>query len=213
MRAALGDKTKSGFYRKGASGIETLDPKTGEYRGKQSTPAIASAIKALKNVEDAKERLRKLIADTGPAGAFAWKVTAKALAYSARRIPEIADDVVAIDDSMKWGYNWELGPFEVWDALGFTGTVDRMQKDGVNLPAWILKMKDAGATSFYQREGARLGSDRRRTTPRSDRPAHHAARASAQGRRDRQEWWRQPVGSRRRRRRGDPRHQGQQRRS
>jgi 3-hydroxyacyl-CoA dehydrogenase len=112
-------------------------------------PAIASAIKGLKNVEDAKERLRKLIADPGPAGQFAWKVTAKALAYSARRIPEIADDVVAIDDSMKWGYNWELGPFEVWDALGFAGTVERMEKDGVALPDWIRKMKAAGATSFY----------------------------------------------------------------
>jgi len=133
-RKLLGDKTKSGFYRKGASGaIETLDPKTGEYRAKQQTPAVAAAVKALKGIEDPAERMRKLMADPGPAGQFAWKVTSKALAYAARRIPEIADDVSAVDDAMRWGYNWDLGPFEVWDALGFAATTDRMVADGLAL--------------------------------------------------------------------------------
>ncbi len=152
----LGDKTKGGFYRKppgaGKKDIETLDPATGEYRAKKTTPAIAGATKALKSVEDPKERIRKIMADTGPAGAFAWKCTSAALAYSARRIPEISDSVVAIDDGMRWGYNWDLGPFEVWDALGFEATLARLKADGVALPAWIDAMAAAGAKSFYDGE-------------------------------------------------------------
>ncbi len=146
----LGDKTKGGFYKKGKDAVETLDPKTGEYRAKQQTKEVAAVTKALKSVEDPRERLRKLLADKGPAGAFAWKVTSRALSYAARRIPEITDDIPAIDDSMKWGYNWDLGPFEVWDALGFAPTLERMQADGVALPAWILDMSKKGATSFYK---------------------------------------------------------------
>src|SRR5262249_56860675 len=105
----LGDKTRGGFYRKNAAGaIETLDPKTGEYRAKQQTPAVAQALKSLKGIDDPKARLAKLIADPGPAGPVAWKGTARPLAYSARRIPEIADDFAAVDDAMKWGYNSDL---------------------------------------------------------------------------------------------------------
>ncbi|MBI4511600.1 MAG: 3-hydroxyacyl-CoA dehydrogenase/enoyl-CoA hydratase family protein [Deltaproteobacteria bacterium] len=149
-RKLLGDKTKSGFYRKAPGGIETLDPKTGEYRAKQATPAIAASIKALKSVENPKERIKKMMADKGPAGTFAWKVTSRLLAYSARRIPEITDHIPSVDDAMKWGYNWELGPFEIWDALGFAETLSRIEKDGLALPAWVTKMKAAGATGFYR---------------------------------------------------------------
>ncbi len=148
----LGDKTKGGFYRKNkaAGGVETLDPKTLEYRAKGGNPQIREVTKAISKIEDPKERVRKLAADTGPAGQFGWKVLARSLAYSARRIPEIAESVVAVDDAMRWGYNWELGPFETWDALGFVETTDRMVKDGVKLPESITKMKAAGATSFYK---------------------------------------------------------------
>jgi 3-hydroxyacyl-CoA dehydrogenase len=147
----LGDKTKGGFYRKAKDGtIETLDYKTGEYRAKQTTKEIAAATKALRSVEDPRERVRKLIADNGPAGAFAWKVVSRALAYAARRIPEIVDEVSAVDDAMRWGYSWELGPFETWDALGFVATTERMKQDGVKLPAWVDTMVQKGATGFYQ---------------------------------------------------------------
>src|SRR5262249_48574109 len=134
-RKLLGDKTKGGFYRKGAAGIETLDPATGEYRAKKTTPAVDATIKSLKGVDDPRERLRKLLADKGPAGTFAGKVTARTLAYAARRVPEITDALSAIDDAMKWGYNWDLGPFEVWDALGFAATLARIEADGIALPA------------------------------------------------------------------------------
>jgi 3-hydroxyacyl-CoA dehydrogenase len=151
----LGDKTKSGFYRKGpAKELETFDPKTLEYRAKGGNPAIKSAMKAISQIENPKERVRALAKDQGPGGQFAWKITARSLAYAARRIGEITDDVVAIDNSMKWGYNWELGPFEVWDALGFAETTDRMLKEGIQLPDSIKKMRADNAPGFYRADGA-----------------------------------------------------------
>ena len=147
----LGDKTKGGFFKRGADKqIQTLDPKTLEYRAKGGDDSIKATTKALAKVEDPKERVKKLAADTGKAGEFARKVLYRSLAYAARRIPEIADSVVAIDDAMKWGYNWELGPFEVWDALGFTETYDAITREGHALPEAIKKMKAAGATGFYK---------------------------------------------------------------
>ena len=149
----LGDKTKGGFYRKAGKDIETLDPRTGEYRAKKQNPEIKAATKALKGTEDTRDRVKQLVADTSAAGSFAWKTISKTLAYTARRVGEITDSLVAIDDAMKWGYNWELGPFETWDAIGFQDSVARMEKDGIALPEWIKKMKAAGAKSFYAEGG------------------------------------------------------------
>ncbi|MDI1480449.1 3-hydroxyacyl-CoA dehydrogenase/enoyl-CoA hydratase family protein [Polyangium sp. y55x31] len=147
----LGDKTKGGFYKKGKDGqIQTLDVNTLEYRAKGGDEAIRKATKSIEKIGSPEERVRKLVADQGKAGAFAWKVLSKSLAYAARRIGEITDDVTAVDDAMKWGYNWELGPFETWDALGFVATAERMKKDGIALPESIEKMIASGATSFYQ---------------------------------------------------------------
>lgn len=147
----LGDKTKGGFFKRGADKqVMTLDPKTLEYRAKGGDEAIKGVTKGLAKVEDPRERVKKLVADQGKAGDFARKVLFRSLAYSARRIGEIADSVVAIDDAMKWGYNWELGPFEVWDALGFAETVDAIEKAGHKLPDSVKKMKASGATGFYK---------------------------------------------------------------
>jgi 3-hydroxyacyl-CoA dehydrogenase len=146
----LGDKTKGGFYKRAPDkSVLTLDPKTGEYRPRLADPEIAQLTKSLSKIEDPAERLRKLVSDPGKAGTFAWKVLSRSLIYAARRRGEIADDIASIDDAMKWGYNWELGPFEAWDAIGFIPTVERMKRDGVNLPYSITKMVEAGATSFY----------------------------------------------------------------
>jgi 3-hydroxyacyl-CoA dehydrogenase len=146
----LGDKTKGGFSRKGKDGsFETFDPYKLEYRPKGGDEGIKKATKKIEKIEDPAARVKALIADPGKSGQFAWKVISRSLAYSARRIGEIADSVVAIDEAMRWGYNWELGPFETWDALGFAETVDRMEKEGIALPPSITAMRAAGAASFY----------------------------------------------------------------
>jgi|CZKU01.1.fsa_nt_gi 3-hydroxyacyl-CoA dehydrogenase len=149
----LGDKTKGGFYKKGKEGVDTLDPKTLEYRPRGGDKEIRAKVKELAQIEDVGARMRKLFADEGKAGKFAWKVLSRSLAYSARRIGEIADDITAIDEAMRWGYNWELGPFESWDAIGFEAVLDRMKKDGVSLPPSIEKMRGSGAKSFYTADG------------------------------------------------------------
>jgi 3-hydroxyacyl-CoA dehydrogenase len=150
----LGDKTRGGFYRRAKDGsVETLDPATLSYRPRGGDKEIRNATKELGKLEDPRERVRKLVATPGKTGELAWTVLSRSLAYSARRIGEIADDVVAVDDAMRWGYNWELGPFETWDALGFETVVDRMKKDGVALPASIDRMRASGAKSFYTDDG------------------------------------------------------------
>jgi len=157
-KGQLGDKTKGGFYKKTKDGLLTLDPKTGEYRPNGGDAEIKKATKALGKIEDNRERVRKLVATPGIVGEFAWTVLAKSLSYAARRIPEIADHdpIVAIDNAMKWGYGWELGPFETWDALlegdkkvAFKAIADRMKKT-VALPAWLDKMLAKDAEGFYK---------------------------------------------------------------
>lgn len=154
-RRMLGDKTGGGFYRKGkgGGGIETLDPATLTYRARGGDAAIRKATKNAEQIEDPASRLRALVKDPGKAGQFAWKVLSRSLAYAANRIGEITDDVSAIDDAMRWGYNWELGPFQAWDALGFVETLERMEKDGLKLPPAILRMRERGAKSFYDGGG------------------------------------------------------------
>src|SRR5215468_605090 len=160
-RSQLGDKTRGGFYKKQGDALLTLDPATGEYRPKAGDAEIAKATKAAARVEDPRARVKQLAAAPGKAGEFAWTVLSRSLAYAARRIPEIADSPDAIDDAMKWGYAWDLGPFETWDALGFAETCARMKQDGIALPAWVDRMAAAGATGFYSPDGARVWDPQR----------------------------------------------------
>ena len=132
----LGDKTKGGLLQEGGrkSRSRPMTPRRASTAPKGGDESVKAVTKAISKLDDPKERLRKLVADPGKAGTFAWKVLSRSLAYAARRIGEIADSVVAIDDAMKWGYNWELGPFETWDALGFVETTDRMVAAGSSSP-------------------------------------------------------------------------------
>jgi len=150
----LGNKTKGGFYKKTKEGIQTLDLESLEYRPKGGDADIKKTCKKIGKISDPAERVRKLVATEGTIGDFAWKVLSKSMAYAARRIGEITDDVDAVDDAMKWGYNWELGPFETWDALGFAETTQRMLDDGIDLPDSVKKMKESGAPGFYREDGA-----------------------------------------------------------
>jgi len=157
-RKILGDKTKGGFYKKakGADGKEerlALDWKTLEYhpRGKPKFAALDMA----KNVEDTGARVRMLLGLEGApqkndkAGAFLWAALTDLWTYAANRIPEISETVVEIDRAMKLGFNWEMGPFELWDAAGVETTVVRMKKEGKPVAAKVEKLLASGSKSWY----------------------------------------------------------------
>jgi 3-hydroxyacyl-CoA dehydrogenase len=154
----LGDKTKGGFYKKhkGPHGEERLALiwKTLEYhpRSKPKFPALEVA----KNIETTPERLRALLGldGNGPqkgdnAGQFLWTTLTELWTYAANRIPEISDTVVEIDAAMRMGFNWELGPFELWDAAGVEATVARMKAEGKPVAANVEKLLASGKKSWY----------------------------------------------------------------
>jgi 3-hydroxyacyl-CoA dehydrogenase len=145
-----GRKSGGGFYKKVGDDILVLDVKTAEYRpqNKVRYESLGNA----KNIEDVKERLKMLVNAEDRAGQLAWKLMSRSLCYTARRLGEIADDVVQIDRAMRWGFNWELGPFEAWDAIGVEESVARMQKDGLDVPRWVVAMLKEGRKSFYGKD-------------------------------------------------------------
>jgi 3-hydroxyacyl-CoA dehydrogenase len=155
----LGDKTKGGFYKKAkVDGKEderlALDWKTLEYHPRQK-PKFA-ALDMAKNIEDASTRLRTLLGlnGSGPqkgdkAGAFLWAALSDLWTYAANRVPEISDSVVEIDQAMRLGFNWELGPFELWDAAGVEATVARMKKEGKPVAANVERLLASGQKSWY----------------------------------------------------------------
>ena len=159
----LGDKTKGGFYKKvkGVDGQEderlAIDWKTLEYhpRQKPKFPALDMA----KNVDDTGTRLRMLLGVEGggpqkgdKAGAFLWAALSDLWTYAANRVPEISDSIVEIDRAMKLGFNWELGPFELWDAAGVEPTVARMKKEGKAVAPNVEKLLASGQKSWYSDE-------------------------------------------------------------
>ncbi len=149
----LGRKTKAGFFKreKGAKGENvdfTLDWQTGQYRPKAKLDA--PSLKQTKGIHDSGARIKTLVNADDRAGAFAWRVTRDALAYSSRRLGEISDTIVDIDHGLTWGFNWDLGPFEIWDTLGVAETVKRMKAEGVEPAAWVGAMLESGAASFYR---------------------------------------------------------------
>jgi len=158
QRKLLGDKAKAGFYKKikTPEGEERLglDWKTLEYRPRQKPrfPALDMA----KNVEDTPQRLRTLLGLDGSAPQkgdrawqFLWTALSELWTYAANRVGEISDSIVEIDRAMRLGFNWELGPFELWDAAGVEATVARMKKEGKPVAAKVEKLLGAGKASWY----------------------------------------------------------------
>ncbi len=148
-RGWLGEKSGQGFYKRVGTEkeIHAIDLHTFEYH-----PAIKPkfpAAEAAKNIEDLPERLRTLVAGTDRVGTFLWKLYSDLFLYSAERVPEIADEIFQIDRAMRWGYANKLGPFELWDALGFRNVCARLEKDGHSLPPPVHRMYSQGAESLY----------------------------------------------------------------
>jgi 3-hydroxyacyl-CoA dehydrogenase len=153
-RGILGNKTRGGFYKrqKGESGkqdIWVLDHATLDYRPSERVklPALDMA----KNIEDLPERIKALVWSKDRVGAFLWKTMSRTFRYAANHIPEIADTIVEVDRAMRWGFNWELGVFETWDAIGVEKSVARMKEEGQPIPANVEKLLEAGAKSFYKK--------------------------------------------------------------
>jgi 3-hydroxyacyl-CoA dehydrogenase len=153
----LGQKTKQGFYKKikrdGKEETLVFDYGKIDYRPQEKVnlPSVEMG----KNIDDVRERIKALVFSPDRGGQFAWEILKKILLYSAEKIPEIADDVVNIDRGMKWGYNWELGPFEQWDAIGLRSSVKRMEKEGEVIPPLVEQLLKKEYSSFYEKRDGR----------------------------------------------------------
>ena len=154
----LGRKSGAGFYKKvkghGGSDILTLDLETLEYRDK--IKASFPELETLKSIEDPAARIEKLVFGKGRAAAASWNMLAPTLSYSAMRVGEICDDVSAVDRAIRWGFNWTMGPFEVWDALGFRRVKERLAAESYDLPEWVDALYDGAAESLYRRDNGSL---------------------------------------------------------
>ena len=159
-RGWLGDKTGQGFYKKvkgeGKQEILTLDVNTMEYRSRQK--AKFASLEMGKAIEDTRERLRALV---GPvlegqngdkAQQFLWRGLSETCLYAARRVPEISDNIVDVDRALRWGFGWELGPFEIMDAVGVKAFAGQVQREGRALSAVIEKVLASGRKGFYESE-------------------------------------------------------------
>ncbi len=155
-KGAHGNKKGHGFYKKvkGEKGNEyqVVDPDSLEYEPQQETE-LESAAKAKKEFKTSGERLKYLVNQDDKAGKFLWEIHCDLLLYSANRIPEITDSVEAIDRAMQWGFNWELGPFQRWDAIGVEESVKRMEEEGREVPDSVKQMLKSGRKSFYKDDG------------------------------------------------------------
>ena len=147
----LGQKTGSGFYKKNEDrSIHSLDLSTSEYK-----PFGSVRFDCFRIAKDRQRLSEKIIAlcngdDRG--SEYFWELTSRTLIYSANRIPEVSDDIVNIDNAMKWGFAWDIGPFETWDIIGVKRSSDRMLAEGKNVPEWVLEMLEHGRQSFYSIE-------------------------------------------------------------
>lgn len=152
----LGDKTRGGFYKKsktaeGKTEIHELDLATFEFKPQEKTKF--ASIEAAKGIEDMNKRINSLVWGEDRVGEFLWKTMSRTFRYAANRIPEIADTIVEVDNAIKWGFGWEIGVFETWDAIGLKRSVERMKAEGQAVPASIEKMLAGGAETFYKNEG------------------------------------------------------------
>ncbi|MGA9264305.1 MAG: enoyl-CoA hydratase-related protein, partial [Desulfobacterales bacterium] len=149
----LGKKSQSGFYKTELTPEwqkirKVIDPDSLAY-GEYEMPTYSCLEKA-RHAGSLPERMRSVVYGDDKLARFAWKALANNLIYAANRIPEISDTIVDIDNAMRWGFNFELGPFETWDAIGLKESVEKMERDGLEVPEKIRAMIAAGRSAFYR---------------------------------------------------------------
>lgn len=154
----LGEKTGSGFYKKtkdsnGKKEILSLNMKSFEYQPQQKTKY--NSLNKIKGIDNLNEKIKTFLNEDDEASRFAWEVTESTLLYAAQRVPEISDDIVNIDRAMKWGFNNQAGPFELWDILGVKEVADRLEKQGKKIPPIVQDCLTHGNGRFYNHEGAK----------------------------------------------------------
>ncbi|AJD91961.1 3-hydroxyacyl-CoA dehydrogenase [Jeotgalibacillus malaysiensis] len=150
----LGSKSGQGFFKKEGKEILQLNPETLEYeaRGKLK----AASVEMAKQEKGFSGKMKTLVYGKDRASELLWSILAPVLVYSAELNGEIADDITGIDQAMKWGFGWDKGPFETWDAIGVAKSVERMKAEGMNVPEWVENMLAEGHDSFYKEENADL---------------------------------------------------------
>ncbi|MGE5422387.1 MAG: 3-hydroxyacyl-CoA dehydrogenase/enoyl-CoA hydratase family protein [Ignavibacteriales bacterium] len=151
-KGLLGMKTGAGFYKsvKNAAGKKesyVLNLTTLEYEPGKT--ADIPVLQELKTIRSTAERMKKIMDLDDKAAKCAWETVKEPLIYSAAKIPEISDNILNIDNAMRWGYNWEFGPFQMWDAMGVEAFAARAEKDGTDVPAWVKEMLANGCKQFY----------------------------------------------------------------
>jgi 3-hydroxyacyl-CoA dehydrogenase len=157
-KGLLGKKSGSGFYKTDLTPAwekvrKVIDPATLEYNEYES--ASFPCLEKAKHAGSLPEKIQALVYGDDKGARFAWQAVAHNLIYAANRIPEISDTIIEIDNAMKWGFNFEMGPFETWDAIGLQKSVKKMEAEGLPVPAQIKNMLATGHTSFYKTENGK----------------------------------------------------------
>lgn len=167
----LGNKTRGGFYKKvkTAEGRQTLVWNFAKNEYVLAEKVALEEVKNAKKGKDLKEKLEILISGDSKINQFAWDVLKSVLLYSANGVPEIADNYKEVDKAMVWGYNWEVGPFAIWDMLGFEKVANRIKEDGDTLPAWILERLEKGQATFYDAKELQKGLDSKYSVVRNEK--------------------------------------------
>lgn len=148
----LGEKSGQGFFKreKTANGreIQALDIVSLTYRPRKKLQS--ASFEAARNANTLPDKLRAFVYGKDDAARFIWEILKKMLLYTAQKQFEIAEDVVAVDNAMRWGFSWELGPYQIWDAIGVEKSVARMRDEGETIPALVEELLSSGKTSFYE---------------------------------------------------------------
>lgn len=154
-RGWLGEKAGQGFYKKvktdKGSRIMELDPATMQYQ--EAAPVKAASLEAAKAAKGAAAKCKALLGGGDRHSGLAWEIVKPVLVYAAEKADEIADTIADVDKAMRLGFNWELGPFELWDAIGLAPSAARMEAEGTVVPDWVKRWIEAGNATFYKQEG------------------------------------------------------------
>ena len=146
----IGAKAGQGFFLKKGKEILELNPSTLQYEERKKLKA--ASIEMSKQAKGMDNKVKTLLYSEDRVGTLLWNISSPVLLYSAELLGNIADDIVAIDRAMKWGFGWQQGPFEMWDSIGLEKSVARMKSEDRQVPAWVEKMLVEGYTTFYKEE-------------------------------------------------------------